>query len=197
MNLTGRGPLSLMVALLTGLMLLAGCASPLCTKHLFLFRDTEQKQPTAQLALLLTDPGLANAVLAQPLPPAETGCQWAPEQAAYEGEVYRLSMDKIDDKPVYQGLCLDTLFTYACEVRPGRRRVLVRCDRFGPWGQEKVKQTVPLTLEAGRCYFLQPDCAAMKDQGLVLKVEPLPDAYTPQLRARLVDYKRRYMKGME
>ena len=197
MNLKGRSPWWLVVALLAGPWLLAGCPSSLCTKHLFLFRDAEHKQAPSQLALLITDPNLANAVLSKPTGYAEAGYRWAPEQLAQDEEGYRLSMERVDDKPVYQGLCLDTLPTYACEMRPGPRRVLLRFDLFGPWGQEKIKETAQLTLEPGRCYFLRPDPEAMKEKRLVLKVDPLPDPYNPQLRARMIDYQRRHMKGID
>jgi len=197
MNLNSRRPGWLLAALLAGTWLLAGCAASLCTKHLFLFRDTEHKQPPSQSALLITDPNLANAVLPQPAGYSGGGYRWAPEQLAQDEEGYRLSIERVDDRPVYQGLCMDTLPTYAVEVRPGQRRVLLRFDLYGPWGQEKIRETAPLNLEPGRCYFLRPDVQAMKEQRLVLKVDQLPDPYTPQLRARIIDYKRRSMKGID
>ena len=111
--------------------------------------------------------------------------------------MYRLSMDRVDDKPVYQGLCMDTTPAYACEVRPGSRQVLLRLDIFGSWGQERVREVTRLTLEPGKCYFLRPDCAELKNRRLLLKVDPLPDAYTPELRARIADWERRHSKGRD
>jgi len=119
------------------------------------------------------------------------------EEKVQEGDAYRLSLDRVDGKPVYQGLCLDTTPTLACEVRPGPRQVLVRLDMFGTWGHEKITEGARLTLEPGKCYFLRPDCAELKNRRLLLKVDPLPDAYTPELRGRIADWERRHSKGRD
>jgi hypothetical protein len=196
MNPKGRWASSRWVILLAGLWLLAGCASPLCTKHLFLFRDQEQKLPPASMALLVMDPKLANAVFSTSYP--EPGCPWAPDQLTQETEAYRLSLERVDNLPVYQGLCLDTLPTYACEVRPGMRRLLLRFDLYGPEGQDKRKQTEALTLEPGKSYFLRPDCQVLQEKKrFVLKVDQLPGAYDASLRTRVVNWKRQYMKGID
>lgn len=189
--------LLILAALLAGQWLLVGCTS-LCTKRLALYRDTPEKaQPPANMALLVTDPNLAKAVLTGSGSYQGDGCQWASEEQVQEGDVYRLSTDRVDGKPVYQGLCMDTTPTYACEVRPGLRQVQVRLDISGSWGQERVREGTRLTLEPGKCYFLRPDCAELKNRRLLLKVDPLPDAYTPELRGRIADWERRHSKGRD
>ena len=110
----------------------------LCTKHLYLYRDTPQKMPPAEMALLIADPNLAQAAL----PGANLnlgGAPWAPEQPSYQTETYRLSIEDLDGQKVYQGQCLDTTPTYAVEMRPGNRRIAVRVDLLGPEGQEKFR----------------------------------------------------------
>ena len=171
-----------------------GCE--LCNRRLYLYRDTPEKTaPASGLALLITDPNLARAVMSRSQDYLGKGCQWAEEKPAYESDEFRLSLDKLDGKPVYQGLCLDTTPTYACEVRPGSRELQVRLDLFGSWGRESKKEMTRVTLEPGKCYFLRPDCEALQNKNLVLKVEVLPEAYTPDLRARVVDWERRNSKG--
>lgn len=186
----------ILVALLTS-QWLSGCSS-LCTKRLYVYRDTpEKRQAPANTALLITDPNLAQAVMAGPINSPGAGCQWAEEKLAHETDAYRLSIDGLDGKPVYQGLCLDTTPTYACEVRPGPRQVKVRLDLFGTWGHESKKETINLTLEPGKSYFFRPDCEALQNKNFVLKVDSLPDAYTPELRTRVVDWERRHSKGRD
>ncbi|MEW6658883.1 MAG: hypothetical protein AB1424_09505 [Thermodesulfobacteriota bacterium] len=189
--------LLILTALLAGSWLLGGCES-ICSKRLGLYRDTPEKaQSTANMALLVTNPNLAQAVLSGSGSYQGDGSQWMSEEKVQEGDVYRLSMDRVDDKPLYQGLCMDTTPTYACEVRPGSRQVLLKLDIFGSWGQERVRETARLTLEPGKCYFLRPDWEELRNRRLLLKVEPLPDAYTPELRARVAAWERGHSKGRD
>jgi len=190
-----RGALMLLPALVAGLWLAAGCTS-LCNKRLYLHRDVEQKSlPASQMALLIADPGLAKAIMAGATPYLQMDFPWAADQPAHQSDAYQLSIERLDDKMVFQGLCMDTLPTYACEVRPGPRQVLTRLDLFGAWGHEKFKKAARLTLEPGACYFLRPDWEAMRNKQFILKVERLSDAYTPDLRSRLIDRERRNTKA--
>ncbi|MDP3181261.1 MAG: hypothetical protein Q8M54_00405 [Desulfobaccales bacterium] len=184
-----------LVALLAGQLLLAGCVSSLCTKRLYVYRDTAQKSLPNSVALLITDPNIARALMPAASRDLEAGGRWAAEQLVQESDVYRLSIDELDGKVLYQGLCLDVTPTYACEVRPGTRQVRARLDLFGLWGHEKVKEVTRLNLEPGGCYFLRPDADALKDKHLLLKAERLPEAYTAELRARLIDWERQNSKG--
>lgn len=189
--------LLVLAALLAGQWLLVGCTS-LCTKRLALYRDTPEKaQPPANMALLVTDPNMAKAVLKGSGSYQGDESQWMSEEVIQTGNVYRLSLDRVDDKPVYQGLCMDTTPTYACEVRPGSRQVLLKLDMFGSWGQERVREVSRLTLEPGKCYFLRPDWEELRNRRLLLKVEPVPDAYTPELRARIAAWERGHSKGRD
>jgi hypothetical protein len=141
------------------------------------------------MALLIVDPNLAQAAM----PGANLnlqGAQWAPEQPSYQTESYQLSIEDLDGQKVYQGQCLDTTPTYAVEMRPGNHRIAVRGDLFSPEGQEKFRDSVQLDLQAGKVYFLRPDWEALRNRRLNLKMEILPEAYTPQVRARLVDRRR-------
>ena len=182
-----RHTLRLWLGLAASLWLLAGCA--LCTKHLYLYRDTPQKMPPAEMALLIADPNLAQAAL----PGANLdlgGAQWAPEQPSYQTEAYRLSIENLDGQKVYQGLCLDTTPTYAVEMRPGSRRIAGRAELLGPGGQEKFNDSVQVNLQAGKVYFIRPDWTELQNKRLVLKVESLPGTYTPEVRARVIDRQR-------
>jgi hypothetical protein len=191
---SGRWASLALWAFLAGMLLLIGCTS-LCNKRLLLFRETPQKLvPTSGQALLITDPELANALLGTPKRYPGEGCQWAPEQLAHETDAFRLSIPGLDGKVTYQGLCMDTAPTYACEVRPGPRQVQLRLDMFGPWGRESVTEVARLNLEPGGCYFLRPDCEALKSRRLLLKVDRLPEPYTAELRARVIDWSRRNTK---
>jgi hypothetical protein len=181
--------------LVVSLGLLAGCSS-LCTRRLYLYRDTPQKTlPTTSLALLITDPNIARAVMPGAGRELEAGGRWAPEQLVHETDVYRLYLEDLDSKPLYQGLCLDVVPTYACEVRPGTHQVRARMDMFGPWGHDKVIETAPLSFDPGGCYFLRPDVEALKDKHLILKAQRLPEAYTAELRTRLINWERQHSKG--
>ncbi len=180
------------LALAVGLGLLAGCAT-LCTKHLYLYREAAQKQPPAQVALVITDPTLVQAVM----PGANLnlqGAQWAPLQPSYTTAMYRLQIEKVDGQKVYQGLCLDYLPVYAVELKPGSRRLTVRADLLSPEGQEKFTDTVQVDLQPGQAYFLRPDWQELLNKRLVIKAEPLPEAYTPLLRSRVIDRQRQTEK---
>ncbi len=183
----------ILTALLAGSGLLVGCSN-LCTKRLAIYRDTPEKaQSPTNMALLVTDPNLVQAVM----PGSYTGPAgaWADERPNYESDVYHLSVDSVDGRVVYQGLCMDTTPTYVCEVRPGSRQLAVRLDLYGSWGQEKVTETTRLNLEPGKCYFLRPDWDEMKNRHLLLKVEPLAVPYTPELRSRVAAWERAHEKG--
>ena len=185
-----------LVALLAGLWLPAGCVSSLCTKRLYVYRDTPQKGlPTSNQALLITDPNIVRVLMPGANLNLEAGGRWAPEQLVQESDVYRLSIDDLDGKTLYQGLCLDITPTYACEVRPGARQVRTRLDAYGLWGHERVKEATRVDLEPGGCYFLRPDADALKDKHLLLKIERLPEAYTAALRTRLIDWERQNSKN--
>lgn len=185
----------ILIALLTGSWLLVGCSN-LCTKRLPLYRETAEKpQPPANMALLITNPNLVQAVM----PGSYTGpaSGWAEERPSYDTDVYTLSMDALEGKVMYQGMCMDVTPTYACEVRPGSRQVTLRLDLFGSWGQEKVMETTRLNLEPGKCYFLRPDWDELKNHHFLLKVEPLAVAYTPELRSRVAAWERGHGKGRD
>jgi hypothetical protein len=101
-------------------MALAGsCSGPLCEKHLYIFRETPEKSPPGATALVITDPTLAAALVPEASARISQGLPWAPEQLEHQTDAYRLSLTQVDGRQVYQGLCLDTLTTEVCEVRPG------------------------------------------------------------------------------
>ncbi len=181
----GRRGLVLVSALTLGLGLLAGCAGgSLCTKHLYLDREGPQKLPPGQVALLIAKPDTAEVAL----PGANLNLQgagWAPEQPSQPTDVYKLSIQTVDGAKVYQGMCLDTLPTYAVELRPGQRRVEVRVDLLGPGGMEKFTDTVQLNLQPSMVYFLHPDWQELLNRHLTVKMEIL-QPYTPEVRARLI-----------
>ena len=182
-----------LAAFLAACWLLAGCN--LCTKHLYLYRDAEPKSlPAGEMALLLTDPGLAAAVTSGAGGFPEGGCKWDQDQSIHEADTYRLSLDRVDDKRVYQGRCLDVTPTYSLEVRPGARRVQARLDLYGSWGTERTREVKEIDLAGGGVYFLQPDCTALQNRQFVLQVRRLPEAYTPQLRTKVTDWNRQHDK---
>jgi hypothetical protein len=194
-NVMSTRALLILTALVAGPWLLGGCES-ICTKRLGLYRDTPEKaQSPANMALLVTNPNLAKAVMPGAFSDLGSGSQWMSEEVVQEGDVYRLSMDRLDGKPVYQGLCMDTTPTYACEVRPGSRQVLLKLDIYGSQGQERIRETARLSLEPGKCYFLRPDWEEFRNRRLLLKVDPLPEAYTPELRTRVAAWERGHAKG--
>jgi hypothetical protein len=178
--------------LFLGALWLLGC-NP-CTKRLALYRDSEPKNPPQQMALFIADPGLA-ALLPGAGPYPAGGCVWAPEGPAPQSEVYRLSLDRVDGRAVYQGLCLDTTPTYSLEVHPGARQLSLRLDQFGSWGHEKKVETLAVTPEPGGVYFVQPDCDALRDRQFVPKISRLGAPYTPQLKSQVQDWNRGHYRG--
>lgn len=181
-----HGPLWL--GLLAVLGLLAGCT--LCNKHLYVFRENPTKTSPPQTALLITEPAQARAAMPGAALDLQGTAHWAPEQADYPTEAYQLAIDGVDGRKAYQGRCLDTLSTYAMEVRPGNRRVAVRAELIGPRGREKFTEVLSLQLEAGKVYFLWPDWQELQNRRLTVKVEPLPEAYSTAMRNRIIDWRR-------
>jgi hypothetical protein len=176
--------------------LLPGCLDTLCTKRLYLYRDAEPKSlPPANMVLLITDPAIVAALFPESAPKVSRGLPWAPEQPSYASDYYQFSIDRMDDRPVYQGLCLNTTPTFVCEVRPGPRQVLASLNLFGPWGRESVKENAALTLEPGGVYFLYPDWEKASNKILHLQAERLPVSYNAELRAKLMDWLRHHTQG--
>lgn len=186
--------LGLLVALAAGLALVPGCQS-LCTKRLYLHRDGPERGAPTALALLLTNPELVRTATPQAPAQLDAGMPWASDLPHYDSEVYRLGLTALDNGPVYQGQCLDTEPTYACEVKPGTRVVRVSLELMGPWGKRTYSEDVRLTLTAGNCTFLRLDWEALMEKRLVVKVEPLADRYTPEVRSRVVEWLRAHTTG--
>jgi hypothetical protein len=185
-----------LLTLLAATGLLSGCLDNLCTKRLYLYRDTEPKSlPPADMALLIADPAIVTALLPEAAPKVTRGLPWAPEQPFSESDFYQLSIDRLDGRSVYQGLCMNITPTYVCEVRPGSRQVLAGLKLFGAWGQESVKDNASLNLKPGGVYFLHPDWEAASHKTLRLKAERLPASYNAALRSKLMDWLRRHTKG--
>jgi hypothetical protein len=185
-----------LLTLLAATGLLSGCLDNLCTKRLYLYRDTEPKSlPPADMALLIADPAIVTALLPEAAPKVTRGLPWAPEQPFYESDFYQLSIDRLDGRSVYQGLCMNITPTYVCEVRPGSRQVLARLKLFGAWGREGVEDYAALDLKPGGVYFLYPDWEAASHKTLRLKAERLPASYNAALRSKLMDWLRRHTKG--
>jgi hypothetical protein len=186
----------LLLALLAAPGLLAGCLDNLCTKRLYIYRDTEQRGPAPeQMALLIADPAIVTALAPMTAAKLPRGLPWAPEQPAYASDFYQLSIDGFDNRPVYQGLCLNITPSFVCEVRPGARQVLASLNLFGPWGRESVKDTATITLEPGWIYFLYPDWQGAAQKTLRLKALRLPLTYTAPLRSQLIEWQRRHTQG--
>jgi hypothetical protein len=186
----------LFLALLTAPSLLAGCLDNLCTKRLYLYRDVEQKSlPPADMALLIADPAIVAAVLPEAASMISQGMPWAPEQPSYASDFYQLSIDRLDGRRLYQGLCLNTTPSYVCEVRPGSRQVMASLKRVGPWGQNNVKDNAALTLEPGGVYFLYPDWDGATQKTLRLQAQRLPVSYDAAWRAKLMDWLRHHTEG--
>lgn len=180
----------LLIALLS-----AGCAN-ICTKHLYIFRDTPEKgRPAASLALLITEPAMANGLMGSPDRFPVGGCQWAPDQPSHPTDVYRFTINGVDGKSIYQGQCLDTRITEVCEVGAGTRQVRVTMEIWGPQGRESFKDEVKLSLEPGKCYFLQPDCEAFRNHQLQVKAVPLGAAYNGEMRSRVLAWQKQHVKG--
>ena len=202
MKFSSRSKYPLGLALL---LLLAACVFPpgcmpldsLCTKRLYLFRDTEQKSlPPAGMALLITDPALVSQLMPEAAPQVAKGLPWAEDKPAHESDAYQLSVEKLDGRPVYQGLCLDTVVTDICEVRAGPRRVTGKLDLYGPWGHQGARDTASLNLAAGGVYFLHPDWPLLTpDKNFRLKADPLPVRYDAAFRAKLMDWLKSHTKG--
>jgi hypothetical protein len=185
-----------LLTLLAATGLLSGCLDNLCTKRLYLYRDAEPKSlPPADMALLIADPAIVTALLPEAAPKVTGGLPWAPEQPFYEEDYYQLSIDRLDGRSVYQGLCMNTTPTYVCEVRPGSRRVLARLKLFGAWGRQRAEDNASLTLKPGGVYFLHPDWEGASHKTLRLQAEPLPVSYNAALRSKLIDWLRRHTKG--
>lgn len=186
----------LLLALMAAPVLLAGCLDNLCTKRLYIYRDAEPKSlPPADTALLIADPAIVAAVIPEAASKISQGMPWAPEQPAYASDFYQLSIDGLDGRRVYQGLCLNITPSYVCEVRPGSRQVMASLKLVGPWGQQHVKDNAALTLEPGGVYFLYPDWAGAANKTFRLQAERLPVSYDAALRAKLMDWLRRHTQG--
>jgi hypothetical protein len=186
----------LLLALLAAPVLLAGCLDNLCTKRLYLYRDVEQKSLSpADTALLIADPAIVAALLPEAASKISQGLPWAPEQPAYASDFYQLSIDGLDGRRVYQGLCLNITPSYVCEVRPGSRQVMAGLKLVGPWGQQHVKDAAALTLEPGGVYFLHPDWDGAAKKTLRLRAERLPVSYDAAVRAKLMDWLRHHTQG--
>ncbi len=195
-----RNPLGLLLLLLLAApVFFLGCVSldSLCTKRLYLFRDTEEKSlPPANMALLITDPALISQLMPEAAAKVVKGLPWAEDKPAQESDVYHLSVEKLNGRPVYQGLCLDTVVTNVCEVRAGQRGVTGKLDLYGPWGQQSARDTVSLSLVPGGVYFLHPDWQLITpDKNFRLQADPLPVKYDAALRAKLMDWLKRHTKG--
>jgi hypothetical protein len=147
------------------------------------------------MALLIADPAIVAALLPEAAPKVLRGLPWAPEQPAYASDCYQLSIDGLDDRLVYQGLCMNITPTYVCEVRPGSRRVMASLYLFGPWGRERIKDNAPLTLEPGGVYFLYPEGEGASNKTLRLQAERLPVSYNAAFRSKLMDWLRRHTQG--
>jgi hypothetical protein len=199
MNVTPRlrnSTVLLLLALIAAASLLPGCLDNLCTKRLYIYRDAEPKSPPpADLALLIADPAIVAALVPEAGAQATGGMPWATEQPAYASDVYQLSIDGLDGRLVYQGLCMNITPTFFCEVRPGSRQVLASLNLFGPWGRESVKDTASLTLEPGGVYLLSPDWAVAGQKTLRLQVKRLPVSYDAAFRAKLIDWQRLHTQG--
>jgi len=186
----------LLLAVMAAAMLLPGCLDNLCTKRLYLYRDAEPKSlPPTDMALLITDPAIIAALLPEAAPKISRGLPWASDQPAYASDCYQLSVDGLDDRRIYQGICMNITRTDVCEVRPGSRRVLASLNLFGPWGRESAKDNAALTLEPGGVYFLYPDWERASNKILRLQAERLPVSYNAELRSKLMDWLRRHTQG--
>jgi hypothetical protein len=186
----------LLLMLLAAPGLLSGCLDNLCTKRLYLYREAEPKSPPpAEMALLIADPAIVAALAPDAAAKLRQGLPWAPEQPSYASDFYQLSVDRVDDRLVYQGLCMNITPTSVCEVRPGSRRVMASLELFGPWGRQAVKDTASLNLEPGGVYFLHPDWELVPNKTLRLQAERLPLRYDAASRAQLMDWLRGHTQG--
>ncbi len=189
-------PAAILLLALLAAGLLAGCLDNLCTKRLYIYRDVEQKSlPPADMALLIADPAIVAALFPEAAPQVTRGLPWAPEQPAYASDFYQLSIDGLDGRRLYQGLCLNITPSYVCEVRPGSRQLMASLKLMGPWGQQSVKDHAALTLEPGGVYFLHPDWDGAAHKTLRLRAERLPAGYDAALRAKLLAWQRLHTQG--
>jgi hypothetical protein len=179
---------------LVALALAEGCSGPLCRHHLYIFRESPEKSPPEAVALVITDPNLAVALVPEAAPQVSKGLPWAPEQPSHETDAFRLSLTKVDGRVVYQGLCLDTLITDVCEVRPGSRRLSFKVELYGPWGQRSLRQELGMELKAATVYFFGISGTGGREGSVRVSAEPL-GAYTPEFRQRLLDWQRRHAAG--
>jgi hypothetical protein len=191
---TGKVALPLISLLLVSLALAGGCSGPLCHRHLYIFRESPEKSPPEAVALVITDPNLAAALVPEAAPQVSKGLPWAPEQPSHETDAFRLSLTKVDGRVVYQGLCLDTLVTDVCEVRPGSRRLSFKVELYGPWGQRSLRQVLGMELKAATVYFFIIGGTGGREGSVRVSAEPL-GAYTPEFRQRLLDWQRRHAAG--
>jgi hypothetical protein len=186
----------LLLTLIAASGLLPGCLDNLCTKRLYLYRDTEPKSPPpANMALLITDPAIVAALVPESAPKVNRGLPWAPEQPNYTSDYYQLSVDGLDDRLLYQGLCMNITPSFVCEVRPGPRRVQASLNLFGPWGRERAKDNAALTLEPGGVYYLHPDWEQASNRILRLQVQRLPVSYNAEFRSKLMDWLHHHTQG--
>jgi hypothetical protein len=191
-----RGAWWSLLALLALQLILPGCLDDLCKLRLYLYRDVQQKSPPpADMALLITDPAILMVLVPEARGKISPGLPWAPEQPNYASDFYRLSVDGLDDRPVYQGRCMNVTPTYVCEVHPGSRRVMTGLMLMGPWGRENFKDLVPLTLKPGEVYFLYPKVQGASQRRFLIKAERLPASYNEALRAKLMDWLHQHTTG--
>lgn len=190
----GRATLALLLFAFGVMALAGGCSGPLCTKHLYIFRETPEKSLPGATALVITDPNLAAALVPEASARINQGLPWAPEQLEHQTEAYRLSLTRVDGRPVFQGYCLDTLLTDVCEVRPGSRRLSLKAELYGPWGRRNQWEELGVDLKAGTVYFLAVEGMGGPERPVRVAVQSL-GAYTPEFRQRLLDWQRRHRTG--
>ena len=70
---TGKVALPLISLLLVALALAGGCSGPLCHNHLYIFRESPEKSPPEAVALVITDPNLAAALVPEAAPRSAKG----------------------------------------------------------------------------------------------------------------------------
>jgi len=191
---TGKAALALLLFVFGVMALTGGCSGPLCTKHLYIFRETPEKSLPGVTALVITDPNLAAALVPEASARVNQGLPWAPEQPVHQTDAYRLSLTRVDGRPVYQGQCFDTLITDVCEVRSGSRRLSLKVELYGPWGQRNQREELGEDLKAGTVYFLALEGMGGPEEPVRVAVESL-GAYTPEFRQRLLDWQRRHSAG--
>ncbi len=136
-----------------------------------------------------------DAVLPEAASKLPAGLPWAPEQPNYERDYYQLSIDRLDERLVYQDRCLNVTPTYICEVRPGSHRVMASLGLFGPSGQQSFKDTASLTFEPGGVYFLYLDWQGVAQKTMRLKAQRLPVRYDKALRAKVMAWLHRNTQG--